>query len=183
MILQWKHFLSFSVSPLLTSPLSPITTDFSKTGPFQKASLFQKVPSLQSTSSPLKIPSLLSAVFLGLTLFFFFTFILSAGGCTATASQEQQASLTAAEISTPLIGTWVYQDSDSFLYEFHADGTGLYSKMGERQHFRYHVGNGQITFLFQNNENSPVTRSYTLSDHQLNIKDPLGNDSIFLKTH
>lgn len=109
----------------------------------------------------------------------------SAAMGASTAAETTDAPETAAvtESHTPssggdIVGSWEYE-LGSFVYTFNADGTGVYDVAGQPMNFTYTADGSVLSITY---EGSPAMElEYELDGDTLNIKDSLGNDTIYRK--
>ena len=79
-----------------------------------------------------------------------------------------------------LVGTWQYKDSDSFVYTFKADGTGTYTVGDTVMNFTYETDGNNISIKYEGFDSSFDTE-YSIDDDVLNIKDSLGDDTLYVR--
>lgn len=87
--------------------------------------------------------------------------------------------------SNSIVGSWKYDGSEygnyEFIYTFNEDGTGKYEAAGRTMEFTYETKDGnKLSILYKGNTASFDTE-YEIKDNTLNVKDSLGNDTIYKK--
>ena len=101
----------------------------------------------------------------------------------APASTTTDATIeTETEVSanTDLVGSWDYADLSGIVYTFNADGTGTYDLLGEVMKFTYEADGSilKITYIDEDVD-VPMELEYEIDGDTLNVKDSLGNDTIY----
>lgn len=76
----------------------------------------------------------------------------------------------------PIVGQWQYKDYSSYVYTFNEDGTGEYA--GKK--FTYKTEGDKISITYDGST-AAFESTYEIKDNQLNIKDSLGNDTVYNK--
>lgn len=89
---------------------------------------------------------------------------------TATASDS--------DAQKAIVGTWEYQGG-GFTYTFNEDGTGVYDVSGTLMNLTYTITDTKISIAFDGS--SSMELDYQLSGDKLNIKDSLGEDTIYIR--
>ena len=77
----------------------------------------------------------------------------------------------------PLVGKWAL---GSFVYTFNEDGTCQYDAAGTIMKCTYKTDGDKISILYEGNTASFDT-TYSIDGNKLNVKDSLGNDTIYTK--
>ncbi len=78
-----------------------------------------------------------------------------------------------------LVGKWASEQySGQFVYTFNEDGTGNYDAMGTVREFTYQTNEDKISILYKG-DTVPFESTFTLDGDKLNVKDSLGNDTIY----
>ncbi|MBR0415244.1 MAG: hypothetical protein IJI67_09265 [Clostridia bacterium] len=112
----------------------------------------------------------------------------AASGETTSASQEQSTTAagettTAAKQSGAsdgsIVGDWEYE-SGGFTYTFKADGSGVYDAGGTLMPFTYTASGGKLSITYEGST-EPMVLDYEINGNKLNVKDSLGNDTIYNK--
>ena len=106
----------------------------------------------------------------------------SATEAPAPAATEAAAIETEAEDSadTGLVGSWDYAELSGMVYTFNADGTGTYDMFGEVMKFTYEADGSVLKLQFiDEGIDAPTELEYAIDGDALNIKDSLGNDTIY----
>ena len=75
-----------------------------------------------------------------------------------------------------IVGKWQSKDYSAYVYTFNEDGTGDYS--GAK--FTYKTEDNKISITYENMTAS-FDSTYEIKDNELNIKDSLGNDTIYIR--
>ncbi len=76
-----------------------------------------------------------------------------------------------------IVGQWNHENG-GYTYTFNEDGSGAYAYGENKMEFTYTVDGDKISILYKGNT-SPFETSFILEDDTLNIKDSLGNDTIY----
>ena len=76
----------------------------------------------------------------------------------------------------PIVGQWQYKDYSSYVYTFNEDGTGEYA--GKK--FTYKTEGDKISITYDGST-AAFESTFEIKDNQLNIKDSLGNDTVYNK--
>lgn len=85
-----------------------------------------------------------------------------------------------ASADTGLVGSWDFAELSGMVYIFNADGTGSYDMFGEAMHFTYEADGSTLTITFTDEDvDVPTELAYTIDGDTLNVKDSLGNDTIY----
>lgn len=85
-----------------------------------------------------------------------------------------------ASADTGLVGSWDFAELSGMVYTFNADGTGSYNMFGEVMHFTYEADGSTLTITFTDEDvDVPTELAYTIDGDTLNVKDSLGNDTIY----
>lgn len=74
-----------------------------------------------------------------------------------------------------IVGSWTYE-TGGYTYTFNADGTGDYN--GAK--FTYTTEGDKISILYDGNSVAFET-VYEINGNKLNVKDSLGNDTIYIR--
>ncbi len=75
--------------------------------------------------------------------------------------------------AAPIVGKWVYEDSDDMYYVFNEDATGSYFFLGGELTFSYGDTGEEVT-LYYDDGSEPNTFKYTIDGKTLNIEDSFG---------
>ena len=79
-----------------------------------------------------------------------------------------------------LVGSWDFAALSGMVYTFNADGTGSYDMFGEVMHFTYEADGSTLKITFTDEDvDVPTELAYTIDGDTLNVKDSLGNDTIY----
>ena len=79
-----------------------------------------------------------------------------------------------------LVGSWDYAELSGMVYTFNADGTGSYNMFGEVMNFTYEADGSTLKLTFTDEDvDVPTELAYTIDGDTLNVKDSLGNDTIY----
>ena len=79
-----------------------------------------------------------------------------------------------------LVGSWDFAALSGMVYTFNADGTGSYDMFGEVMHFTYEADGSTLKLTFTDEDvDVPTELAYTIDGDTLNVKDSLGNDTIY----
>ena len=101
--------------------------------------------------------------------------VITLTGCGKDTKKEEKKE----ESNTPtIVGTWVYKDSDSFEYTFKKDGTGTYLVGTTEMKFTYETDDNKLSILYDGST-VPFETEYSIKDDVLNIKDSLGEDTLY----
>lgn len=85
-----------------------------------------------------------------------------------------------ASADTGLVGSWDYTELSGVVYTFNADGTGTYDLLGEVMKFTYEADGSTLKLLYIDEDvDEPMELEYKIDGDALNIKDSLGNDTIY----
>lgn len=96
---------------------------------------------------------------------------------TTDAAIETEAKTSA---DNGLVGSWDYAELSGMVYTFKADGTGSYDMFGEVMNFTYEADGSTLTITFTDEDvDVPTELAYTIDGDTLNVKDSLGNDTIY----
>ena len=110
---------------------------------------------------------------------------------SATASPATEAPVSAAtdavieteakaSADTGLVGSWDYAELSGMVYTFNADGSGSYDMFGEVMNFTYEADGSTLKITFTDEDvDVPTELAYTIDGDTLNVKDSLGNDTIY----
>ena len=108
---------------------------------------------------------------------------------TAPSATEAPASATTeavieteanASADNGLVGSWDFAALSGMVYTFNADGTGSYDMFGEGRHFTYEADGSTLKLTFTDEDvDVPTELAYTIDGDSLNVKDSLGNDTIY----
>ena len=98
---------------------------------------------------------------------------------TDAATEAETEAPTEAETS-PLVGSWEYDEVEGFIYTFNADGTGTYDVLGEIMNFTYTDKSGSVDIMYEDVD-EPYTAEYTIEGNTLIMKDSLGVDVKYIK--
>ncbi len=94
-----------------------------------------------------------------------------------SSSSNGSSSQTSNDPKSAIVGKWMYYDEDfgtlDFTYTFNADGTGNYTAAGN---FTYKIDGNKITI---NYDNAPFETEFEIKGDTLNIKDSIGNDTLY----
>ena len=78
-----------------------------------------------------------------------------------------------------IVGQWKNDAYGSnFVYTFNADGTGKYDAAGTLMEFTYTIDGDKISILYTGNTASFDT-TFSIEKDTLNVKDSLGNDTLY----
>lgn len=83
--------------------------------------------------------------------------------------------LTGCGKQNPIVGKWAY---GSFVYTFNADGTCQYDASGTIMKCTYKTDGDKLSILYDGYDVSFDT-TYSIDGNKLNVKDSLGNDTIY----
>lgn len=79
-----------------------------------------------------------------------------------------------------LVGSWDFAELSGMVYTFNADGTGSYDMFGEVMNFTYETDGSTLKLTFTDEDvDVPTELAYTIDGDTLNVKDSLGNDTIY----
>lgn len=79
-----------------------------------------------------------------------------------------------------LVGSWDFAELSGMVYTFNADGTGSYDMFGEVMNFTYEADGSTLKLTFTDEDvDVPTELAYTIDGDTLNVKDSLGNDTIY----
>ncbi len=79
-----------------------------------------------------------------------------------------------------LVGSWDFAELSGMVYTFNADGTGSYDMFGEVMNFTYEADGSTLKITFTDEGvDVPTELAYTIDGDSLNVKDSLGNDTIY----
>lgn len=79
-----------------------------------------------------------------------------------------------------LVGSWDFAALSGMVYTFNADGTGSYNMFGEVMNFTYEADGSTLKLTFTDEDvDVPTELAYTIDGDTLNVKDSLGNDTIY----
>ena len=79
-----------------------------------------------------------------------------------------------------LVGSWDFAELSGMVYTFNADGTGSYNMFGEVMNFTYEADGSTLKLTFTDEDvDVPTELAYTIDGDTLNVKDSLGNDTIY----
>ncbi len=108
-------------------------------------------------------------------------FLMGCGSKGDTKEEKQTEKETTVEKTgaDALLGDWTYE-SGGFTYHFKDDGTGVYDIGGEEMTFTYSATDDVLTISFYE-DTDPMELDYEISGDTLNVKDSLGNDTIYKK--
>lgn len=110
---------------------------------------------------------------------------------SATVSTATEAPVTAAtdvaieteskaSADNGLVGSWDFAELSGMVYTFNADGTGSYDMFGEVMNFTYEADGSTLKITFTDEGvDVPTELAYTIDGDSLNVKDSLGNDTIY----
>ena len=108
---------------------------------------------------------------------------------TAPSATEAPASATTeavieteanASADNGLVGSWDFAALSGMVYTFNADGTGSYDMFGEVMNFTYEADGSTLKLTFTDEDvDVPTELAYTIDGDTLNVKDSLGNDTIY----
>ena len=99
-------------------------------------------------------------------------------GCIALVAcgqSEKSEDATPADPAKAIVGTWDYE-TGGFTYVFNEDGTGDYCGMP----FTYTVDGNKLSILYDGNT-APFETEFEVNGNKLNVKDSLGEDTIYIK--
>ena len=101
---------------------------------------------------------------------------------SAGTAEAQQSDLTAetgkADTSVnSLEGSWEYEGG-GFTYTFNSDGSGVYDVAGTQMKFTYTAENSVLAITYEGSD-APMELEYELNGDILNVKDSVGNDTIY----
>ena len=80
--------------------------------------------------------------------------------------------------SKKIIGSWVYVNSDSFVYTFNENGTGTYLIEESKMKFKYEIKDNKILITYEG-ETKPFETEFSIKKNVLNIKDSFGKDTLY----
>ena len=85
--------------------------------------------------------------------------------------------------SKSIVGSWKYDGIGSlnFEYTFNEDGTGKYDVAGTAMEFTYELKDDNKISILYKGTTTPFETEYSIDGDKLNIKDSLGNDTIYKK--
>lgn len=96
---------------------------------------------------------------------------------TTEAVIETEANASA---DTGLVGSWNFAALSGMVYTFNADGTGSYDMFGEVMNFTYEADGSTLKITFTDEGvDAPTELEYKIDGDTLNVKDSLGNDTIY----
>ena len=96
---------------------------------------------------------------------------------TTDAAIETEAKASA---DNSLVGSWDFAALSGMVYTFNADGTGSYDMFGEVMNFTYEADGSTLKLTFTDEDvDVPTELAYTIDGDTLNVKDSLGNDTIY----
>lgn len=85
-----------------------------------------------------------------------------------------------ASADNSLVGSWDFAELSGMVYTFNADGTGSYDMFGEVMNFTYEADGSTLKLTFTDEDvDVPTELAYTIDGDTLNVKDSLGNDTIY----
>lgn len=79
-----------------------------------------------------------------------------------------------------IVGTWEYK-TGGYTYTFNEDGTGTYDVAGNIMNFKYTIDGANISFKYTDEEMETWDTTFSITDDVLNIKDSLGEDTLYKK--
>ncbi|MBQ3286289.1 MAG: hypothetical protein IJH40_11730 [Ruminococcus sp.] len=106
----------------------------------------------------------------------------SATETSAPAATDAAVIETEAEVSaeTGLVGSWDYAELSGMVYTFNADGSGSYDMFGEVMKFTYEADGSTLKITYIDEGVDAATElEYAIDGDTLNVKDSLGNDTIY----
>ncbi len=83
-------------------------------------------------------------------------------------------------IKNSIVGSWVSEESSTFVYTFNEDKTGSYSVGGFNMNFTYTIDGNKLSILYEGNT-EPFETEFTLENNKLNVKDSFGEDTIYIR--
>ncbi len=89
----------------------------------------------------------------------------------------EESKSNAKTADTNIVGSWEYKDG-GFTYIFKDDGTGTYDVSGSLMKFTYEADGSTLSILYENST-EPMELEYELDGDKLNVKDSMGNDTIY----
>ena len=96
---------------------------------------------------------------------------------TTEAAIETEAEGSA---DTGLVGSWDYAELSGMVYTFNADGTGTYDMFGEVLKFTYEADGSTLKITYTDEDvDAPMELEYKIDGDTLNVKDSMGNDTIY----
>ncbi len=110
---------------------------------------------------------------------------------SATVSTATEAPVTAAtdvaieteskaSADNDLVGSWDFAELSGMVYTFNEDGTGSYDMFGEVMNFTYEADGSTLKITFTDEGvDVPTELAYTIDGDSFNVKDSLGNDTIY----
>ena len=98
--------------------------------------------------------------------------IVTLSACNKGGSEDSKS-------KNPLVGSWKYQGGN-FTYTFNDDGTGTYDASGNNMEFTYKTDGNKISITYTGNTAAFETE-YSIDGDTLNVKDSLGNDTLYKK--
>lgn len=85
-----------------------------------------------------------------------------------------------ASADNSLVGSWDFAALSGMVYTFNANGTGSYDMFGEVMNFTYEADGSTLKITFTDEDvDVPTELAYTIDGDTLNVKDSLGNDTIY----
>ena len=82
--------------------------------------------------------------------------------------------------NSSLIGSWDYAELSGMIYTFNADGSGTYDMFGEVMEFTYEADGSTLKITYTDEDvDAPMELEYVIEGDTLNVKDSLGNDTIY----
>ena len=86
----------------------------------------------------------------------------------------------AAEFEAVGDAVWDYAELSGMVYTFNADGSGTYDMFGEVMKFTYEADGAVLKITYTDEGvDVPTELAYTIDGDTLNVKDSLGNDTIY----
>lgn len=77
----------------------------------------------------------------------------------------------------PLVGSWEYT-TGGYTYTFNEDGTGTYEMGSSKMEFTYTTDGNKIAITYKGNTSAFETE-YSIDGDTLNVKDSIGNDTLY----
>lgn len=108
---------------------------------------------------------------------FVIALVLSVSVITLSACNKKDSASNSSK--NPLVGSWKYEGGN-FTYTFKDDGTGTYNAAGNLMEFTYTTDENKIAITYTGNTAAFETE-YSIDGDTLNVKDSLGNDTLYKK--
>lgn len=98
--------------------------------------------------------------------------IITLSACNKNGSSDKAS-------KNPLVGSWTYEGGN-YTYTFNEDGTGTYNAAGNKMEFTYKTDENKISITYTGNTAAFETE-YSIDGDTLNVKDSVGNDTLYKK--